>query len=131
MVFLDFLRRRQQHRSRSRSKKARPPTTPPTIAPTLVLLLLVDVLAPVVEVSGSTVLVTTTTVPSLRVDVDVDREACVADSDASAADDFEASDALEAEMEASMTNCGSSSMVVIAVAVPHLNCERCGSPVQR
>jgi hypothetical protein len=50
-------------------------------------------------------------------------EASAADADARAAD----SD----DLEASMTNCGSSSIDVMAVVVPHLNMDRTGVPVQR
>lgn len=59
-------------------------------------------------------------------------EALIADANAADSEDARAADAddSDAEMEASMTNCGSSSMDMMVVDVKQRNMERTGDPVQ-
>lgn len=111
-----------------------PPTTPPTTAPVLV----VEVLALVIDagfvVRVSDVAVAPLLPPPLPEAPDpLEASEALDASEASDADTREASaaDDLEAEMEASMTNWGSSRIDVTAVVVPQRNMDRTGVPVQR
>lgn len=145
-----FFRRIQNNKRMIKIINASPPRTPPIIAPTTLILLLllvwstrpfdVDVVVAGVFVwlpdvscdSGSVELVDIDAVSDAR-DADA-READARDSDAR---DSEArdSDACEAEMEedieASMTNCGSSFISIIVVCAKHLNIDRGVFSVQR
>lgn len=135
---------RYHRRSASRDKKAIPPTTPPAIAPVLVLLPPFPPPLPPPEPAPAPALALAS-LPSTDVTVDVDPSAAVVVAttvdgpfplrDAASADDLDAASALEEladseDRDASMINCGSSSMEMRVAVGKHLNMDRAGVPVQ-